>query len=160
MKEIRLNTGETVLCDDDDFEMLSTFSWYRVLPTKRCRHTYVRTCITKNGKRHSIMMHRMVMRVYDSKIMIDHINNNSLDNRKCNLRVCSNSENLRNTRKRVNNKSGYKGVHWDKVKGMYRASIMHYRRKIQLGCFKDPAEAHKAYIEASKKLHGEFARAE
>jgi len=90
--------------------------------------------------------------------MIDHSNGNPSDNRFINLRVTDSSGNNRNSRKRKTNKSGYKGVSFFRKTEKWRASIVYNRRNISLGLFENPEDAHKAYVEAAKRLHGDFAR--
>lgn len=98
---------------------------------------------------------RVLLNVEDKKIQVDHINNNSLDNRKCNLRACTQTENARNRDKQKNNKSGYKGVsvHGDR----YRVKIHPNGKTIELGIYDDKKEAAKAYNAAAIKYFGEFA---
>lgn len=88
---------------------------------------------------------------------IDHIDGDKSNNKFCNLRLASDSENARNRKKQENFTSKYKGVHWHKTKQKWRATIMHNRRAIFLGYFKNEYEAHLAYCKAALELHGEFA---
>jgi hypothetical protein len=87
---------------------------------------------------------------------VDHINHNTLDNRKENLRICTNSENQMNKGKYKNNKSGYKGVCLKKSTGKWSASIKINKKQKYLGCFDDPKDAYRAYCNASRKNHGEY----
>jgi len=64
---------------------------------------------------------------------VDHINNNPLDNRRKNLRICSNAANLRNGRIRKNNKSGYIGVYWSNRDSKWRVQIKVNYKMIYLG---------------------------
>jgi hypothetical protein len=89
---------------------------------------------------------------------IDHINLDRSDNRWINLRECSYSQNYANQKVRKNNKSGLKGVSLEKVTGKYRAVICIEKKQINLGLFKTPEEAAKAYDAKAKELFGEFAR--
>jgi len=89
----------------------------------------------------------------------DHINGIRNDNRWCNLREATNSENGRNRGKTKSNKTGFKRVDASgKIKNPYRARIRVNGEEIHLGHFPTPELAHEAYCEASKKLHGEFRR--
>jgi hypothetical protein len=90
---------------------------------------------------------------------LDHINGDPSDNRLTNLRPATSSQNGANSRKGVNNKSGFKGVSWHAQNQRWRARIMVGRRQIFLGLFADPAAAHTAYITAAKEYFGEYARA-
>ena len=88
---------------------------------------------------------------------IDHINNNRGDNRFKNLRLATQAENSRNTKKRQGLTSIYKGVYWYKRHQKWKASINHEGRSIHLGYFEDEYEAHLAYCRAALRLQGEFA---
>jgi hypothetical protein len=138
-----------VLIDPEDICILEAFKW-RVKNTGK--HSYV----VADLKRHMILLHRVITNCPDS-YDVDHINGNGLDNRKCNLRIATRSQNLANTGAHSHNKSGYKGVSFDKSKGKWRAQITKEGRCRNLGRFSDPIEAAKRYDEAAKKLHGEFA---
>ena len=83
---------------------------------------------------------------------IDHINGIRNDNRIENLRDVSRSVNLQNMRK-PKGSNPYLGVTWDKSKNRWLAAITINRRRINLGRFKLPDEAHAAYLEAKRKLH-------
>lgn len=92
------------------------------------------------------------------KDRIDHINMKKSDNRICNLREATNSQNGFNIRKSKSNTSGFKGVSWYARANKYRAIIIAYGKRHYLGLFDDPADGHEAYKEASAKLHGTFSR--
>lgn len=112
-------------------------------------HTgYARTYI--NGK--ATFLHRLVMDA-PKGLFVDHINHDKLDNRKSNLRLCTNTENIRNRRLTDKNTSGYKGVHFCKRNQNWTAKIQNK----WLGVFDDPVEAAKAYNRAAIKNYGEFA---
>lgn len=91
------------------------------------------------------------------KMMIDHINNNSADNRISNLRLATNQQNGWNRKNNKNNFCGLKGSHLHKASGMFRARIMVNGIEHYLGEFKTAIEAHEAYCYAAKKFHGDFA---
>ena len=87
----------------------------------------------------------------------DHINGVRDDNRFSNLRLATSSENMCNRGKQVDNTSGFKGVIWNKRDKKWRAQIMQMNRRVYLGHFDSPEAAHQAYVEAAKRLHGDFA---
>ena len=152
MKQIELTKNKIALVDDEDFDYLNQFKWYAL------NGKYVSRAYTmKNGKQRGLLMHRLIMNA-PKEMEIDHINGNGLDNQRDNLRVCKKSENLWNSGKSKNNKSGYKGVCWSKVIKKWRVQIMINGKLIYLGVFKNIKDAAMAYKEASLKYHGKFAK--
>jgi len=89
---------------------------------------------------------------------VDHINGDKLDNRACNLRACTNAQNLYNSRQRLGGHSKYKGVSWNKGNQKWVAYITVNGRNKHLGCFKDQESAAMAYNRASVDLHGQHGR--
>lgn len=87
---------------------------------------------------------------------IDHINCIKTDNRFENLREATRSQNMCNKNKMKHNKSGYKGVYWDKQSSKWKAQITINKVQKCIGSFDDPLEAHNAYCNAAKELHTEF----
>ena len=90
-------------------------------------------------------------------IDIDHINHNPSDNRWCNLRAATKSQNLANVKMHKDNTTGYKGVSCDKRINKYKAEIRHNGKRITLGYFDTPIEAHAAYKKKAIEICGEFA---
>lgn len=91
---------------------------------------------------------------------MDHKNNDRADNRIENLRECNPSQNLANQRLSSRNKSGFKGVSWDKNSENWYASIKVMGKGKNLGHYDDPEDAHAAYCKAAKKYFGKFAKPE
>lgn len=89
---------------------------------------------------------------------IDHINGRESDNRLCNLRCATPSQNSMNRRLHRNNSSGQKGVDWCNKKRRWRARICANGTRLNLGYFRTIEAAQIAYREASKRLHKEFRR--
>lgn len=146
MKNIELTgkygKNKYALVDDEDFEKINQYLWH--LSGKYAVKSYgVRPNRTK------ISMHRFIMNA-EKGVMIDHINGNELDNRKCNLRLCTNSQNQMNAKKQSNSSSEYKGVTKNKP---WRASI----GSKTIGHFNTEIEAAEAYDSKAKELYGEFA---
>lgn len=115
---------------------------------------YLRTGI----KRKEYMIHRLAwLYVYGvmPKNQIDHINGVRSDNRICNLRESTNAENQQNQRKpKSNNQSGFLGVLMCKRDGNFKARIGINGEYKWLGIFNTAIEAHEAYLEEKRKLHG------
>jgi hypothetical protein len=147
--------GYDVLIDDENFELINAYTWRF---TSTCHGgPYLYRRYRSNGKQRMIFFHRTIT-CCPKGMLIDHINGNTLDNRKCNLRICTHQQNMKNQKRRKNNTSGYKGVSFDKRDKVYRAHISLNMKRIYLGSFKSPEDAYAAYCEASKKYHGEFGR--
>lgn len=89
---------------------------------------------------------------------IDHRDGDGLNNKWCNIREATPDQNGWNKTKNKRNKSGYKGVSWDKVRKKWAAQIRYEKTNHRLGFFDTVEEAHETYIAAAKKFHGEFAR--
>ncbi len=91
------------------------------------------------------------------RLGIDHKDRNSLNDCIENLRVANQSQNIANSTIYSTNRSGFKGVFWDKRRQTWIASIKVDYRGRYLGRFDDPEEAHEAYMDAARKYFGEFA---
>ncbi len=98
----------------------------------------------------------MILEVSDKEV-VDHINGDGLDNRRCNLRVTSQKFNNRNARKRKKGTSIYKGVHFCEVTKKWKAQIQINKKKKSLGGYFTEKEAAEAYNEEALKLFKEFA---
>lgn len=108
------------------------------------------------GKRY--LAHRLAwLYVYGYlPLEVDHINGKADDNRISNLRECTHAQNGKNRRKYKNNTSGRKGVTL-LPNGKWRAVICCDGKFVHLGCFLTLEDAHSAYVDAAKRLHGEYA---
>lgn len=114
-------------------------------------YSYARVWI--GGK--SVPIHRWLLR-NPSGLFVDHANGNTLDNRRDNLRACTRSENVRN--RAINQRHGVGLKCVSLHRGRYTARIQVDGKRWSLGTFPTAAEAHAAYVAASRKHHGEFAR--
>lgn len=90
---------------------------------------------------------------------IDHIDGNGANNKICNLRKCTMSQNKANSKIYKNNSSGLKGVFFDKKTKKYRVSIQKDKKRYCLGRFNSLDEAAAVYLSKAKELFGDFARA-
>ena len=109
------------------------------------------------NKKHTVL-HRLIMNTPKGYVT-DHINGDKLDNRRENLRICTQHQNSMNTRISKNNKSGVKGVSTTPF-GKYRARIMVNGVEIRLGHYETLEEATKARKRAERKYFGEYVRNE
>lgn len=94
---------------------------------------------------------------YMPKIYIDHINGNPSDNRICNLREATNSQNMQNSRIRKDNTSGVKGIGWSNRFNKWIARIRVNNKRVTIGIFDDLNIAKEAIIKARNEIHGNFA---
>lgn len=107
------------------------------------------------------LAHRIIWKMktgVDPLDIVDHEDTDRGNNRWVNLREASNGPNIQNSRIRKDNKSGFKGVHWDKHHNAWKATLGLNGQQIQLGRFKSLDAARIARQHAAEKLHGEFAR--
>lgn len=140
------------IVDAEDAERLSRFKWNAAI-RGGCRH--VRRAYRDGYQVVTVYLHTEVMGTPPSGMVIDHINGNGLDNRKCNLRFATPRQNMANRRSRKTQQSGYKGVFAARNKWSARITCKGVREYI--GIFDTPEEAARAYDEAAKIIHGEFA---
>jgi hypothetical protein len=155
MKTIPLTKGYFTKVDDDDYKKFAIYRWYA--DASRLSEIRAVRSVNMGGKKiKRIILSREIMNA-PKELKVDHINHNTLDNRKCNLRVCTQEENCRNRTKMTNSKSKYKGVGWNTEMNKWIAKIVSKGNRIHLGVFADEWEAALAYNEAAKKYYGEFA---
>jgi hypothetical protein len=143
--------------DAEDYEWLSQYKW-SITTNKRSATRYARTAIGPRTNNVQLKMHRVIMNAQPGQV-VDHINGNGLDNRKCNLRVCTQSQNMANMQKHRRGSSQFKGVIWKKqYKKKWEAAIHLGKKRVVLGRFDDEAAAARAYDAAARQHFGEFAR--
>lgn len=153
---VTLTKGYTAVIDAADAPLVGAWNWCAMVKN----HTvYARRpgAMDANGNRQTIMMHRVIMNPHDD-LQIDHRDGNGLNNRRTNMRVSTNSQNQHNQRTRDDNTSGFKCVNWHKHTGKWQARIMLNGKRHHLGVHATPEAAHKAYCDASTRMHGEFGR--
>ena len=149
--------GYDVQIDDEDWDKVKGYTW-RISKKKNSNDVYIRAHQYVNNKRVDISLHRFIMGcIYGDNKMVDHINHNTLDNRKCNLRFCTGQENNQNRRKPVINTTGYKGVRVSTGTNRWGAVVSINRKNIRVGTYDSPEEAAHMYDMLALKLQGDFA---
>ena len=167
MKEIKLTQGMTAMVDDEDYVYLKQFKWC----AHKCnRSGYYAERWIKGSNKH-IKMHREILNA-PRGAEVDHKNHDTLDNRKCNIRLCTRSQNTCNSRTESKRRvSKYRGVDCVKYKDYselkhpnltvkrirWRAGIWVNGKYIYLGLFDHENDAAIAYNKLAEQLHGEFA---
>jgi hypothetical protein len=155
-RKIYLGEERFALVDHEDFYPLNNFQWYAEIKGKLIYAA--RNVISADGKKIIFSMHREIMNFPDGQL-VDHRNSDTLDNRRDNLRLATRSQNNCNRRKtKSKTSSRFIGVCFHKLHQRWCADIRHNGKKIWLGSFASETDAAKAYDEAAKKYHGEFAR--
>lgn len=149
MATVQLTQGKVALIDDADLELVSQYKWFHA----RSGTGYAQNSTRENGRTRSIQMHRLIMSPA-AGMFVDHINGDTLDNRRSNLRVCTRTENARN--RRGTNKHGFKGVY--KVDGKFQATIYKDGHNKSLGYYATVEAAARAYNQAAIEYFGDFAR--
>jgi hypothetical protein len=146
---VPLAGGHVLLIDAEDWTQFCKYTW-QALQAPNGNTFYARGKVAGKPE----YLHRLLMDAPADKD-VDHRNGEGLDNRRGNLRLCTESQNLGNSRIRVDNTSGYKGVH--RFCGRWRARIALNGKRRSLGMFADPWEAAQAYNRAALEQWGEFA---
>jgi hypothetical protein len=153
-KTIPLTRGQVAIVDDDDYERLSSYRWHA--SERRDEGLFRAERRGRRGEPQAVLMHRYIMGAVRGEC-VDHINHDTLDNRRENLRVCSYSQNNANRRKIRPGVSKYKGVFRGSQGKGWLAEVYFNGQKRRLGPFHDETEAAHAYDAAAREMHGEFA---
>lgn len=150
-KEIPLTKGKYAIVDDSDVKLVSQYKWHY--------HPQGYAATTAGGlkNKHTILMHRLISRAIKGEV-VDHANGDKLDNRQSNLRICTQRNNIGNSRIRKDNTTGYKGVTFSKDNKNWVARIFVNGKHTHLGSFDNPHDAARMYNFWAVDLFGEFAR--
>jgi len=154
VKEIALTKGYVAIVDDEDFDLVKGLTWCCSLSGLTLNYPYAITTVECRRVR----MHRLIAGLEPGdKRVVDHINGDTLDNRRKNLRIVTSQQNSWNSRAPRGRKkdSRFKGV--QKARNKWRATIWQNGRKYHLGVFHSERAAALAYKRAARKLRGEYA---
>lgn len=157
------------LIDREDFELVNRYRWFsskkhqeRKTPQKEDYIIWAHNIDEKTGKQNNkwLMLSRLIMKAKFGEI-VDHINRDNLDNRKCNLRICTIKQNNQNSSLKITNTSGFKGVTFfrnKKTKQWYwKATVAKKDGKDISTYHKDKKEAALSYDKMAVEYYGEFA---
>ncbi len=156
------NLSMFAIVEPADFHALSQYAWW----AKKNATTYMAVRFTPEGSaQFPVYMHRQLMKsklnavccTLHAKLVVDHINRKGLDNRRANLRLATHAQNNMNRCPRRGTSSKYKGIAFDRRVGKYKTDIQVNKKRIHLGYFNSETRAAKAYDDAAKAYHGEFA---
>lgn len=149
MKQIELTQGQVSLVDDADYIWLNQWKWYAV---NFRGHFYA---AREEKGRHLYMSREILGLRQGDKRQADHINHNTLDNHRVNLRICTHQENTRNQKAYRGSSSQFRGVLW--FNNSWKASIKTNEKSKYLGSFSNERDAAYAYDLAAIEYHKEFA---
>ena len=147
---VPLNAGAIAIVDAIDVDLVRPFNW-----------TFNRAYAMAHEVRGRTMyMHRLIAGIHGvgRRIVVDHVNGDGLDNRRANLRICSQAENGRNMSTSRPHSSRFKGVSWYANYQKWEAYGHLGGRKVRLGYFTDEVDAGRAYDAFAREHYGEFAR--
>ena len=162
MKEIELTQGFKAIVDDDDYEWLSEKKWYSSNKGNGLFYAAFGGESINKWRQSATLMHRHILQkhfgwTYLDGFHVDHINGNTLDNRKSNIRRCTRSQNKYNVGKKKVNTSGFKGVFLNKKTNKWFVAIRVNGVTKRIGTFVCKIKAARAYDSAAILYHGEFA---
>jgi len=160
MKYIQLTQGKKTKVDDEDFAYLNRLKWFYKKDGYASRGIWD----SERKVRGTMRMHTLILGKVPDGLQVDHINRDTLDNRRGNLRLCTVSQNAQNRKVFRTSKSGLKGVvdmryskQYANAKKCWRAMITLNRKRKFLGYFHTKEDAAIAYNNAAKRMYGEFA---
>jgi len=157
MEYIHLSNGYKCIVDDSDYSFLSKSKWSADVRNggKPSERVYAVRVVRVNGKPKKIYMHRVITGAEKRCEIVDHINRDTLDNRRCNLRVVDNARNLKNTGVSRTSKNKYKGVYYVERLDKYRVRTTINGKLKSFGSYSDIEEAAKKYNSVIRKHYGE-----
>lgn len=143
------NSNDAILFDPEDYDLVSRFKW------RKCEG-YARSHERIPGGQTNYKMHRLIMGVNDPRLVVDHINGNTLDNRRSNLRILTNKENRWNCHNYKQSSSNYPGV--VQAKNKWRAQIGFASKSYHLGYYDTELEAAMVWEAHARFIRGLYGK--
>jgi hypothetical protein len=158
LKYLSLSQNQFAKVDDEDYETLNLYKWAAAWSSLTESYYAIRS-LRENGSKYTIRLHREILGLKKGDGRIgDHINHDTLDNQRSNLRLVDVSQSCMNRRLRKNKPVRFKGISFRKSHRKWASRITVSGNTIFLGYFNNQEDAYKAYCDASVKYHGEYAR--
>ena len=144
---------EAIVCAYD-VHLVDGLNWVAMVGK---RAVYAVCYIKTGGETTAVLMHRKILSA-PTGMKVDHVNGDGLDNRRANIRLATSAQNAHNQKMSSANRSGVKGVSWNKRAGKWIARVMKDGVHVYLGLFDDIGAAEIAVSKARDELHGPYAR--
>jgi len=153
-KKIKLSQGLFAVVDEQDYQQLNQYNWSATRMGTKDNFYAVRS-IRENGRKHSVLMHRLILGFPPSEV--DHRDGNGLNNCRRNIRPATSRQNKQNRKKSLGLSSKFKGVAFDKSRTLWIATIRINGTQVNLGRYKTQRKAALSYNRAAKEAFKEFA---
>jgi hypothetical protein len=147
--QIELTKDKVTRVDEDIWHQYGGLKWYA--------HRGGNKFYAMRSDRSRLFLHRIIMAAPEG-MEVDHVNGDGLDNRRCNLRICTHHQNTMN-RSRYSVNPAKKGCYWEEKRKRWHALITYQGKPRNIGRYKTLEECHAAYCRTAKELFGEFMRA-
>jgi hypothetical protein len=154
--EIQLTQGQKAIVDAEDFPKVANIKWNAAKNGKRGQFYAMNQVSAGKGVTIATPMHRLIMDA-PKGMVVDHINGDTLDNRRSNLRICTIAQNGQNRSKQSNNTSGVKGVYCNTTRGTWQVAFDSNGKRHYGGTFHSLDSARNKAISMITELHGDFA---
>lgn len=151
----KCSSGLGFLIDKEDYDKIKEYTWHEH------EGGYIRTCVNSYNRKNTYsFLHNLIIGDLEDGFIIDHINGKPFDNRRFNLRIVKQIDNMKNLKKYNNNTSGCKGVCYLNNEKKWFSYITYNKKRINLGKYIFKEDAIKARKEAEVRYFGEYNRRE
>lgn len=156
MKIIKLTKNRFAVVDDADYDRVRKHVWYA--RKNQTGNWYAATTIRINGKRKQIHMHKFLLNIMGRYPLVDHVDRDGLNNRRCNLRISTHQQNTRHSVKRRGHYTSiHKGVCWSSSDRRWLCQVGLGNRKMYRKMFKNEIDAAKEYNRIAREVFGSYA---